>query len=128
MSKTIKVTDTLEFPDIQGILESVDDIDDVWMGLISWFQSYPNNLDKIACANKLIELNEMRNPQVIQELDEEQREIKEVLRGISKKYNRRIVILRRQKDLIGVIAKMVKKPVRRYSHHLKVCTTFWGLE
>ena len=108
MSTTIKVTDTLEFPDIQEILESVDDIDDVWKGLISWFQSYPDNLDKIACANKLIELNEMRNPQVIQELDEEQREIKEVLRGISKKFNRRIVILRRQKDLIGVIAKMIK--------------------
>lgn len=106
--KTIKVTDTLEFPDVQEILEQAADIDDVWEGLIKWFQSDPKDLEKIACANKLIELNNMRDWHIIQELDEEQRELKEVLRGISKKYNRRVAIMRRQKDLIGVIAKMIK--------------------
>lgn len=108
MSGTIKVTDTLEFPDIQEILESVDDINDVWSGLISWFQRDSVNLEKIACANKLIELNNMRDSQIIQELDEEQRELKNVIRVISKKYGYRVVISRRQKDLLGVIAKMIR--------------------
>ena len=104
----IKVTDTLEFPDIQVILEVAKDIDEVWELLIDSFKSDPRDLERNACANKLIELNNMRRPEIIQELDKEQAELKEVLRGISRRYGRRIEILRRQKDIIGIVAKMIR--------------------
>lgn len=103
----MKVTTTLEFPDIQEILEQARDIDDVWNLLIAWFSEDKRNLEKAACASKLIELNSMRNSQRIKELDSDVSEFKEVLRGISKKYGHPITVTRRQKDLIGVIAKMI---------------------
>lgn len=103
----MKVTDTLEFPDMQEILEKAHNIDDVWTALIAWFSEDPNNLEKIACANKLIEFNNMRNSDLVIKLDQDVREIKDVLRGISRRYGHTITVTRRQKALIGVIAKMV---------------------
>ncbi len=103
----MKVTDTLEFPDVQEILVKASTIDDVWDSLISWFSSDPANLDMAACANTLTEFNTMRDANVIVELDRDVQEIKEVLRKISRRYGHIITVTRRQKALIGVIAKMI---------------------
>lgn len=105
----MKVTDTLEFPDIQEILEIAEDVEDVWYLLIESLKENPKDLRRKACANKLIEFNKMRKSDIILELDEEQRELKNLLRKISKKYGYKIAISRRQKDLIGLIIKMIRK-------------------
>lgn len=103
----MQVTATLEFPDVQEILEKSRDIDDVWQRLIEWFSRNPRNLKKMACANKLLELNNMRNSNLVTSLDEDVQELKKILREISRRYHHAIIITRRQKALLGVIAKMV---------------------
>lgn len=103
----MKITDTLEFPDVQKILEEAKNVDEVWQKLIDWFSTSPEDLERVACANKLIELNNMRKSDMIVILDQDVKEIKDLLRAISRKYGRAITVTRRQKSLIGVIAKMI---------------------
>lgn len=123
----MKVTDTLEFPNIQVILEKAHNIDDVWSTLIEWFSKDPNDLEKIACANKLIEFNNMRNSDLVIKLDQDVREIKDVLRGISRRYGHTITVTRRQKALIGVIAKMVILIQRGEKKGMNVFSSLEGL-
>lgn len=124
----MKVTDTLEFPEMQEILEEAHSIDDVWSALIAWFSEDPNNLEKIACANKLIEFNNMRNSDLVIKLDQDVSEIKGVLRGISRKYGHTITVTRRQKALIGVIAKMVILIQRGEEQGMNVFSSLEGLK
>ena len=46
----------VRFPDVQEILEKAFAIDDVWRMLIEDFSSDKDDLDRIACANKLMDL------------------------------------------------------------------------
>lgn len=107
----MRVTSTLEFPELQEILENAETMDGVWNLLIEWFSQDPNDLQKIACANKLIELNNMRQSDLIQELDNEFHELKDVVRQICRESpygaDFTVSITRRQKALIKLFAKMI---------------------
>ena len=122
----------VRFPDVQGILEKAFTIDDVWEMLIEDFSSDEDDLDKIACANKLIELNNMRSSEMIRALDDDVREIKGLIRKISKKHNVSIIVKRRQKDLLGVLTKMMlllksKPDSKPSSEVLKRLRDFFGI-
>ena len=107
----MRVTSTLEFPELQEILEKAETMDEVWNLLIEWFSKNPNDLQKNACANKLIELNNMRQSDLIQELDNEFHELKDVVRQICRESpygaDFTVSITRRQKALIKLFAKMI---------------------
>ena len=103
----MRVTDNIVFPDIQEILVKAKTIDDVWDSLIAWFSDDQENLDMAACASKLIELNNMRDARVISQIDEDFKEIKDLLREIARRYGHIITITRRQKSVISVIVKMI---------------------
>ena len=99
------LAEKISFPDLQGVLEVSETLDEAWayyVKLLRANQSISNSL----YANKLEEFRHMLAPTKLRELEKEFYEVKEHLRKLSKKYDVKMRLTRRQKDFIGLNEKI----------------------
>ena len=91
----------ISFPDLQGVLESKETLDEAWAFYVKLLRANPS-ISNSLYANKLEEFRHMLAPTKLRELEKEFYEVKEHLRKLSKKYDVKMRLTRRQKDFIGL--------------------------
>lgn len=95
----------ISFPDLQGVLESKETLDEAWAFYVKLLRANPS-ISNSLYANKLEEFRHMLAPTKLRELGKEFYEVKEHLRKLSKKYDVKMRLTRRQKDFIGLNEKI----------------------
>ena len=99
------LTEKISFPDLQGVLESKETLDEAWAFYVKLLRANPS-ISNSLYANKLEEFRHMLAPTKLRELEKEFYEVKEHLRKLSKKYDVKMRLTRRQKDFIGLNEKI----------------------
>ena len=99
------LTEKISFPDLQGVLESKETLDEAWAFYVKLLRANPS-ISNSLYANKLEEFRHMLAPTKLLELEKEFYEVKEHLRKLSKKYDVKMRLTRRQKDFIGLNEKI----------------------
>ena len=99
------LAEKISFPDLQGVLETSTTLDDAWVKYVKILRANPS-ISNSLYANKLEEFRHMLAPTKLRELEKEFYEVKEHLRKLSKKYDVKMRLTRRQKDFIGLNEKI----------------------
>lgn len=99
------LAEKISFPDLQGVLETSMTLDDAWVKYVKLLRANPS-ISNSLYANKLEEFRHMLAPTKLRELEKEFYEVKEHLRKLSKKYDVKMRLTRRQKDFIGLNEKI----------------------
>lgn len=99
------LSEKINFPDLQGVLESLETLDRAWIFYVNLLRANPS-ISNSLYANKLEEFRHMLTPTKLHELEKEFYEVKEQLRKMAKKYGIRMRLTRRQKDFIGLNEKI----------------------
>ena len=99
------LAEKISFPDLQGVLETSRTLDDAWVKYVKLLRANPS-ISNSLYANKLEEFRHMLAPTKLRELEKEFYEVKEHLRKLSKKYDVKMRLTRRQKDFIGLNEKI----------------------
>lgn len=99
------LAEKISFPDLQEVLESKETLDEAWAFYVKLLRANPS-ISNSLYANKLDEFRHMLAPTKLQKLEKEFYEVKEQLRKMTKKYDVKMRLTRRQKDFIGLNEKI----------------------
>lgn len=97
--------ETLNFPDLQKVLNESYTLEEAWSGYIDFLRENPS-IQTSLYANKLQELLNMLSDDKLRELEQEFHEVKKQIVLLSQKYGVKISLNRRRKDFIGLNEKI----------------------